>query len=282
MSRFLYAMYDKMDVNTATNLVLNSTNRWLGMAVDSLGAAMVFAATVTSLIFRRLYPDHISPGMVGLAINYTLLTPIYLQWVVRFWAELEMYFNAVERVLHYSDQRKESETLASGSGQEIILHDTTWPQTGRIRFQNVTVSYDPTLEPSVKDLDLQVRHGEKIGICGRTGSGKSTVVNALFRLADITSGQIFLDDRDITSIDPHWLRSRLSIVPQDPLMITGTLRDNLDPERKSTDKEIWNVLQHVGLKDSLTPIGLGELAKSSIRRLNREDFKFNNVILIII
>lgn len=206
----------------------------------------MFLATTLALYFSES-----NPGMVGLAINYTLLTPTYLQWVVRFWSELEMYFNAVERVLHYSHLRKENDR------QDVTLVITNWPTAGHIKFHNVSITYDENLQPAVKDFSLEIKSGEKIGICGRTGSGKSTVANSLFRLVDVSAGKISLDDVDITTVDPHWLRSRLSVVPQDPLMIAGTLRDNLDPELKCDDKEIWGVLESVGLKETLTPIGLG-------------------------
>ena len=167
-------------------------------------------------------PSRVSPGLVGLAIQYTLLTPIYLQWVVRFWAELEMYFNAVERVLQYSHLTTES---SMSSVRDIIVHDTDWPRWGTIDFEDVTITYDAQqLEPAVKNLTLRIAHGQKVGICGRTGSGKSTITNAIFRLADVSSGRILLDNVDIMTIEPHWLRSKLSAVPQDVLMVSGSIR----------------------------------------------------------
>ena len=214
----------------------------------------MFLATTLALYFSDS-----DPGMVGLAINYTLLTPTYLQWVVRFWSELEMYFNAVERVLHYSHLRKENDR------QDVTLVITNWPTVGRIQFDNVSATYDDNSPPTVKDFNLDIKAGQMVGICGRTGSGKSTVAHCLFRLVDITAGRIRLDNVDITTVEPRWLRSRLSVVPQDPLMIAGTLRDNLDPELKCDDKEIWSVLESVSLKETLTPIGLGRTFQDRYR-----------------
>ena len=182
---------------------------------------------------------------VGLAINYTLMTPIYLQWVVRFWSELEMYFNALQRVLHYSQLRQESQPSQRVNMQNISLsacniihmYDASkqqlptpaedraeWPTEGYIELKEVSIAYRPCLQPVVTGVNLKVSHGEKIGICGRTGSGKSTLVNAIFRLADVVSGTILIDNIDISTMEPHYLRSRLTTVPQDTLIIAGTLR----------------------------------------------------------
>uniref|UniRef100_A0A0N8CA55 ATP-binding cassette sub-family C member n=1 Tax=Daphnia magna TaxID=35525 RepID=A0A0N8CA55_9CRUS len=253
--RFLQTMYERMDTHSAAVLVLNSTNRWLGFALDSLGAAVVLVAMLLALFVHRSYPDHLTPGQIGLAISYTLMTPIYLQWVVRFWSELEMYFNAVERVLHYSELHPESESTT-------VATDSQWPRKGDIEISNLSVTYHCSLEPVLRDLSLTIGHGQKIGICGRTGSGKSTLVNAIFRLADTATGHIKLDGIDIATLEPHYLRSRLTAVPQDTLIFAGTLRDNLDPEHQIPDVELWAALEAVHLKDSFRSIGLdGEMFK---------------------
>ena len=179
---------------------------------------MVLVAMLLALLVHRCHPDYLTPGQVGLAISYTLMTPIYLQWVVRFWSELEMYFNAVERVLHYSQLRPENEVTT------ISAIDEQWPRRGDIEIVHLSVTYHHSLEPVIRDLSLTIRHGQKVGICGRTGSGKSTLVNAIFRLADTAGGCIQLNGIDIASLEPHYLRSRLAAVPQDTLIIAGTLR----------------------------------------------------------
>lgn len=191
---------------------------------DSLGAAVVLVAMLLALLVHRCHPDHLTPGQVGLAISYTLMTPIYLQWVVRFWSELEMYFNAVERVLHYSQLRSENESAASSAASTVLVDDGQWPRKGDMEIVHLSVTYHHSLEPVIRDLSLTIRHGQKVGICGRTGSGKSTLVNAIFRLADMAAGCIKLNGIDIASLEPHYLRSRLSAVPQDTLIIVGTLR----------------------------------------------------------
>jgi ABC-type multidrug transport system fused ATPase/permease subunit len=186
---------------------------------DSLGAAVVLVAMLLALFVHKNQPEYLTPGQVGLAISYTLMTPIYLQWVVRFWSALEMYFNAVERVLHYSHLQPESESTS-----ESAVVDSQWPSKGDIEIVHLSVTYHRSLEPVLRDLTLTIAHGQKIGICGRTGSGKSTLVNAIFRLADTASGHIKLNGIDIASLEPHFLRSRLTAVPQDTLIFAGTLR----------------------------------------------------------
>lgn len=178
----------------------------------------MLVAMLLALLVHDCYPDHLTPGQVGLAISYTLMTPIYLQWVVRFWSELEMYFNAVERVLHYSHLRPESEFVTTNP------IDPRWPRKGDIEISHLTATYHLSLEPVLRDFTLNIPHGQKVGICGRTGSGKSTLVNAIFQLADTTFGTIKLNGIDIAEIEPHILRSRLAAVPQDTLIIAGTLR----------------------------------------------------------
>lgn len=190
---------------------------------------------VLSLLVHRHHSNDqtITAGQVGLAVNYTLMTPIYLQWVVRFWSELEMYFNAVERVLHYSHLLPEgsnnfTDPTSVGSSSlppPVVVQQEGWPKKGEMEISHLFVLYHPQQEPPViRDLNLSIRHGEKVGICGRTGSGKSTLVNAIFRLADAAAGSIQLDGIDVSCLEPHYLRSRLALVPQDTLIIAGTLR----------------------------------------------------------
>ncbi len=205
-------------------------------------------------------PEFVTAGQVGLAVNYTLMTPIYLQWVVRFWSELEMYFNAVERVLHYSNLRQEGAPSSSlvALNSIRIQPENSWPEHGELDIGHLYVTYHPNQHPPViRDLNLSIKHGEKVGICGRTGSGKSTLVNSLFRLADAVSGSIKLDGVDLCGLEPHYLRSKLAVVPQDTLIIAGTLRDNLDPENKVSDEELYSVLEAVHLKETLQATGLG-------------------------
>lgn len=133
--RFLATMHEHIDGHTASTLVLNSANRWLGTALDSLGAAAVLAAMLLALIVHQRHPGLITAGQVGLAISYTLMTPIYLQWVVRFWSELEMYFNAVERVLHYSHLRPEGPSAPTAD--PAVTSSDDWPKSGDLDISHL-------------------------------------------------------------------------------------------------------------------------------------------------
>jgi ABC-type multidrug transport system fused ATPase/permease subunit len=127
--------------------------------------------------------------------------------------------------------------------------DKNWPSQGRIVFKNFCAKYRDELEFSLKDLSFEINAGEKIGICGRTGSGKSTLALCLFRMLDYTYGGIFIDGININDIGIHDLRHKLTIIPQDPIIFSGTIRMNLDPFDQYTDDQIWTALESVNIKD---------------------------------
>ncbi|XP_060812927.1 ATP-binding cassette sub-family C member Sur isoform X1 [Bombus pascuorum] len=242
-NRFMEQAMKCLDVNTNAFLLLNSSSRWLGIALDYLGAVIVGSATFAVLISAELYPDRVTPALVGLAINYTLLVPIYLNWVVKFTAETEMYFGSVARISTYRYAPTENY-------QQNDFHvPDSWPGKGEIIFENVSLRYVSQREPVISNLFLKITPGQKIGICGRTGSGKSSTVMALFRLLEITQGRISIDGTDVRQVPLEILRSRLSAIPQDVIMFSGTIRENLDPLSEHEDRELWNALEVAQIKD---------------------------------
>lgn len=242
-NRFMEQAMNCLDVNTNAFLLLNSSSRWLGIALDYLGAVIVGSATFAALISAELYPDRVTPALVGLAINYTLLVPIYLNWVVKFTAETEMYFGSVARISAYRYATAENY-------QPNVCHvPDTWPTKGEITFENVSLRYASQKEPVISNLSLKIPAGQKIGICGRTGSGKSSTAMALFRLLEITQGRISIDGINVRQIPLEILRSRLSAIPQDVIMFSGSIRENLDPLSKHKDQELWNALEVAQVKD---------------------------------
>ncbi|XP_043605687.1 ATP-binding cassette sub-family C member Sur isoform X3 [Bombus pyrosoma] len=251
-NRFMKQAMKCLDVNTNAFLLLNSSSRWLGIALDYLGAVIVGSATLAVLISAELYPDRVTPALVGLAINYTLLVPIYLNWVVKFTAETEMYFGSVARISTYRYAPTENY-------QQNDFHvSDSWPGKGEIIFENVSLRYVSQREPVISNLSLKITPGQKIGICGRTGSGKSSTVMALFRLLEITQGRISIDGIDVRQVPLEILRSRLSAIPQDVIMFSGTIRENLDPLSEHEDLELWNALEVAQIKDIIAshPEGL--------------------------
>ena len=134
----------------------------------------------------------------------------------------------------------------------------TWPSDGNIQFQNVVLKYRPTTEVVLDNLSFFVNPGEKIGVVGRTGAGKSTICLSMSRIVEIIEGKILIDDMDIRGINLNYLRSRITVIPQDPTMFTGTLRFNLDPDSRVSDERICELLREAKLESLLEkdPLGL--------------------------
>ncbi|KFM80795.1 ATP-binding cassette sub-family C member 9, partial [Stegodyphus mimosarum] len=230
-----------IDVNNAAFILVNCANCWLGISLDYLGGFILFVATLSSML-ASIYGDA-SEAFVGMSMTYTLLVPVYLNWVVRNLASTEMYMSAVERVRNYSKLPIENGAVKDLSG----LH-AKWPSKGAISFQNVTMKYDANSDPVLKNITLTIKPGEKVGICGRTGSGKSSLIMALFRMVNISGGKIEIDGIDIMKVPLETLRSRLSIIPQEAIIFSGTVRENLDPGKEYSDEELWQVLEAAQLK----------------------------------
>ncbi|KAH8255681.1 hypothetical protein KR038_008446 [Drosophila bunnanda] len=414
-TRFTEILFKRLEANTIAYALLNTSHRWLGVSLDYLGGCIVFVATVTALATASVSCSHYgryrqspgsgtvsetyavnksptdselkpSPSLVGLAINYTLLVPIYLNWVVKLLADMEMYAGSVERIAHYA-QGQDADTdepttydddddgdgdgedvsgevdrsslpkagdkvypgattaagdvdedgpaagagdgngtgtrggtgagagaganadklnagNATGDGNHLNFHFRTatagdkvelattktssvikdkqqppqdgkvvqarkleryqsvpisWPQRGDISFDNVSLRYEGQKQNVISDLTLKIPAGQRIGICGRTGSGKSSLGLALFGVLQTTRGHIYIDDVDIERIRPDELRTRLSIIPQDVHLFNATIRENLDPRGYYQDLRLWNCLELAQLKEFVNvhlPLGL--------------------------
>ncbi|XP_062546541.1 ATP-binding cassette sub-family C member Sur [Armigeres subalbatus] len=246
-SRFTETLFQRLEANNVAQVILNCSNRWLGIALDYLGAIIVFVAILSALITTSLSPESASSSLIGLAISYALLIPIYLNWVVKLAAEMEMYIGAVERIQFYIDSSQERIRERSKLKHKPV--SISWPQKGDIVFENVSLRYESQKENVITNLNLTIPAGQRIGICGRTGSGKSSLALALFGVLEIVGGRILIDDVDIGTIHSDELRCRLSIIPQDAVLFGGTLRENLDPRGHFSDLDLWNSLEMAQLKD---------------------------------
>ena len=174
-----------------------------------------------------------------------------IQWGMRQWSELENQMTSVERILEYTGL--ESEPVRDESQRPTSKN---WPEHGRIVFKDVRLTYNPNEAPVLKNLNFTINAGEKVGIVGRTGAGKSSIITALFQLYQI-EGSIFIDDVDTTKIPLDLLRSKIAIIPQEPVLFSGTMRKNLDPFDEYNDDILWSALEQVELKEVIKELPHG-------------------------
>ncbi|XP_035472646.1 ATP-binding cassette sub-family C member 9 isoform X2 [Scophthalmus maximus] len=241
-ARFKQRMLELTDTNNTAYLFLSAANRWLEVRTDYLGAVIVLAAAGAS-IWSLEYS--LRSGMVGLGLTYALTVTNYLNWVVRNLADLEVQMSAVKKVNSFLSTESENYEGSMDASQV----PENWPQDGEIKIQDLCVRYDPMLKPVLKHVNAYISPGQKVGICGRTGSGKSSLSLAFFNMVDIFEGRIVIDGIDICKLPLQTLRSRLSIILQDPVLFSGSIRFNLDPERTCTDDRLWEALEIAQLKN---------------------------------
>jgi ABC-type multidrug transport system fused ATPase/permease subunit len=218
--------------------------------MELIGCGVVIAV-VLSLVCLRKY---LSPGLVGVAFTYALSIDSRLARLVRVWSWLEIEMVSSERIMAYASILPEGEqsTLAIEPSQQ-------WPRTGTISFEKVVFSYKQGGLPVLKGLSFDIRNNEKIGIVGRTGAGKSSLTMALFRINELASGRILIDGTDIATMPLRTLRSKLSIIPQSPVLFKGSLRGYMDPFDEFTDADIWSALEKVDMKAQVASLE-GQLA----------------------
>uniref|UniRef100_A0A3Q2CNF4 Multidrug resistance-associated protein 4 n=1 Tax=Cyprinodon variegatus TaxID=28743 RepID=A0A3Q2CNF4_CYPVA len=214
-----------------------TTSRWFAVRLDGMCSFFVTITTFLCLLLR----DQLDAGSVGLALSYAVTLMGMFQWGVRQSAEVENMMTSVERVVEYTDLESE----APWETQKRPPPD--WPSKGLVTFDRVSFSYSDDSPQVLHSLQAMFRPKEKVGIVGRTGAGKSSLVSALFRLAE-PQGKIYIDGVVTSDIGLHDLRQKMSIIPQDPVLFTGSMRKNLDPFNQHTDEELWNALQEVQLK----------------------------------
>ncbi|XP_056465276.1 ATP-binding cassette sub-family C member 2-like isoform X2 [Gadus chalcogrammus] len=245
--RFLKHNETTMDENIKSVYPWIVSNRWLAIRLEFLGNLVVFFSALFAVIARK----KLDSGLVGLSISYSLNVTQTLNWLVRMTSELETNIVAVERVSEYSELQTEaewaSETQPPGK----------WPDAGRLQFDNYKVRYRPELDLVLNGISCDISSTEKIGIVGRTGAGKSSLTNCLFRIIEAAEGRILIDGIDISKIGLHDLRNRLTIIPQDPVLFSGSLRMNLDPFENFSDQEIWIALELSHLKDYVAGLEKG-------------------------
>ncbi|XP_066258502.1 ATP-binding cassette sub-family C member 4-like [Euwallacea similis] len=230
--------FDQHQDHFTSTFYLNlSTKRFFTFWLDIFGA--MFASSV-AFKFIILHQGETS-GDVGLALNQVTILSSLLQFAIKQITEVENTMTSVERVVEYSDVPSEP------MGGQVL---TDWPLKGHISYKNVSLTYKSDGHPVLRDIDLNIEGGSKIGIVGRTGAGKSSIISSLFRLYDF-SGEIIVDDENISALSLNFLREKISIIPQDPILFTGTIRTNIDPFDKYSDETIWSALEKVHMKSAI-------------------------------
>uniref|UniRef100_A0A182IVJ8 Uncharacterized protein n=1 Tax=Anopheles atroparvus TaxID=41427 RepID=A0A182IVJ8_ANOAO len=234
------------DIHTASFYMFITASSAFGFALDLLCLVFVFIVVFSFLVLDQ----HAFGDRVGLAITQAMALTGMMQWGIRQSAEVANFMMSVERLLEYRDLPPERQAVAPRKP------DKSWPEEGRIEFRDVTYRYYEGAPAVLHDLSFVIRPREKIGIVGRTGAGKSSLIGALFRLAQV-EGELLIDGVNTAEIALETLRSKVSIIPQDPVLFSGTLRRNLDPFEDYPDVELWGALEQVELKEiGNTPAGL--------------------------
>ncbi|XP_072168419.1 multidrug resistance-associated protein 1-like [Diadema setosum] len=231
---FIHQNEQLIDDNQITYYPNMASNRWLALRLEFVGNFIVFFSALFAVIGR----NELSSGIVGLSISYALQITQTLNWMVRMTSELETNIVAVERVKEYAETPTEAAAIVPDNRPA-----PSWPQEGGVKFINYSTRYREGLDLVIKGIDLTIKSGEKVGIVGRTGAGKSSLTLALFRIIEPAGGQIEIDGIDIAKIGLRDLRSRITIIPQDPVLFAGSLRMNLDPFESYTDDDIWLALK---------------------------------------
>lgn len=260
---YVERMFKKIDDYDTATWHLWLFNRWMGWRMALVGS--MFAVIVSLLI---LLTPGIDAALAGFALAFALEFANCVVWTIRLYANLELNMNAAERIVEYTELP--TETLEGSSPP------AAWPTEGSIDVDDLVVGYAPDLAPVLKGLSFSVKANERVGVVGRTGAGKSSLTLALFRFLEARSGTIHIDGLDISKIKLHDLRSRLAIIPQDPVLFSGTVRSNLDPFKQHADAELRDSLERVhlisGTGGTATPV-----PSSSTDTVNGNSNVFNDL-----
>ncbi|KAG6415306.1 hypothetical protein SASPL_122712 [Salvia splendens] len=238
---FCHENLNRVNGNLRMDFHNNGSNEWLGFRLELMGS---FILCMSALFMTILPSSIIAPENVGLALSYGLSLNTTLFWAIYTSCFLENKMVSVERIKQFTIVPSEAEWK-----KEDSTPPPNWPSRGDVELNNVQVRYRPDTPLVLKGISLNISGGEKIGVVGRTGGGKSTLIQVLFRLVEPSDGKIVIDGIDISGLGLHDLRSRFGIIPQEPVLFEGTVRSNIDPTGVYSDDEIWKGLERCQLKD---------------------------------
>ncbi|CAN6221055.1 unnamed protein product [Urochloa humidicola] len=242
--RFIHSNMQLIDTDATLFFHTVAAQEWVLIRVEALQSLTIITA---ALFLVSVPPGAISPGFAGLCLSYALTLTSAQVFLTRFYSYLENYIISVERIKQYMHLPAEPPAIIPENRPPA-----SWPQEGRIDLQDLKIRYRPSAPLVLKGITCTFAAGNKIGVVGRTGSGKSTLISSLFRLVDPAGGKILIDKLDICSIGLKDLRTKLSIIPQEPTLFRGTVRNNLDPLGLHSDQEIWEALEKCQLKTAIS------------------------------
>ena len=234
--------YSKITYSTEMFHTHYMVNRWFSTRLPLIGAG-ISTATGLMVVFSS-YNGWIAAGTAGLVTLYALDFWRHLNWGVRIFSDLESRMTSIERLQFYCDLPAEKNVL--GPAKENL--DDHWPKSGALEFKNVSLRYAEHLPMVLKKVSFKIESGSRVGLIGRTGSGKSTIFQSVYRFVDIAEGEILLDGESIHQIPLKRVRKSLAVIPQDPALFMGTLRSNIDRYNQVSDEEVWQVLKKVSLE----------------------------------
>ena len=237
-----------LDKNNQAVFLQTSSERWAANRLEIFGAVFAFTALLSS------YISDIDYTMMGLSVGYALDISISLNWGIRQVADMESQIVSTERLSHYANNLPCEGVVSSKSSLNSVPIEVSasWPENGAIKFENVTLTYRDDLPPVLYNINIEIKAGERIGIVGRTGAGKSSILMALFRMNELSNGRILIDGIDIRNISLKQARSSISIIPQDPVIFSGKIRTNLDPFGIYTDHQLWDSLERSHLNHAIS------------------------------
>ncbi|CAN6270976.1 unnamed protein product [Urochloa humidicola] len=238
---FYQTNLDRINSNLRMSFNNYAANEWLGFHLELIGTLIL---SITAFLMISLPSNFIKKEFVGMSLSYGLSLNSLVYYTISISCMIENNMVAVERVHQYS-------TLPSEAAWEVAdcLPSPNWPSRGDIDVKDLKVRYRQNTPLILKGITVNIKSGEKIGVVGRTGSGKSTLVQALFRIVEPAEGHIIIDGVDICTVGLHDLRSRFGVIPQEPVLFEGTVRSNIDPTGRYSEAEIWQALERCQLKD---------------------------------
>lgn len=250
----------KLNRSQRTSFLGANTGAWFGIRLDMLGVCVTSFVAIFAVVNFHL-TGRVSPGILGLTLTYALPVVGKLNAILGSFIDSERQMIAVERVKEYADLSSEEQNIVGKPNQNAAFVPIDWPTQGTIEISSLSVTYSSLhgvqKVKALLGVDCQIASGEKIGVCGRTGAGKSTLLNALFRAVPWANGSISIDKVNLEAVPLNAVRSRLTYIPQEVVLFSGSVRSNLDPEEKAEDHELWAALSKCGLDTAVSRLSLG-------------------------